>query len=543
VLTIVGAALALPFLPREARALAAAWRRSGPERWLLVAAGVVVAFDAVLAAAPPTSGDATAYHLGAPKAWLAAGHLFPIWWDGGAFQPFSVEMHFALARALDLGGGGAILFGALLAGFSALCVYELTRQLFGAVAAAAAALLWVAQGMFLWEATGGFVELALSAFVALAAAHLVALRRSGRLVDAAWAGLAVGLGAGTKYHGLLFVPVFGVLAVMLLRGAIARRVLAGVAFLAVTLVALPWYVHNWTETGNPLYPFYSATLGGRYMTALARYDMDQSINGYGLPGIWRLPIFPIEFLLHQNRYERGYSFSPALFVLPLVAAVRGGRGARLLFLGFLAYVVVWWEEMQQVTRYLLPGLALVAPLAGCAAVELWRLRPRGRTALAVVAAVTVAPLLAISGLFAYRIAPGALAVESQAHFVQRLTGTYDAFKWMDRNLPRRGRVLVNIRDTYWLDRPSAVFTVPLFNFRQPPQVTIARLRRYDVRYLAFFQGTLPQQLYPLRPRLRLLARLDVPFVTSRTLGHTVNTVLYVWAWCGARGHPCRGLHA
>ncbi len=62
--------------------------------------------------------------------------------------------------------------------------------------------------------------------------------------------------------------------------------------------------------------------------------------------------------------------------------------------------------------------------------------------LAIVAAVTVAPLVAITGLFTWRIAPGALGTESQSHFVQRLTGTYDAFRWMDRNLPPQGRVLV-----------------------------------------------------------------------------------------------------
>jgi hypothetical protein len=201
--------------------------------------------------------------------------------------------------------------------------------------------------------------------------------------------------------------------------------------------------------------------------------------------------------------------------------------------------VVWWEAMQQITRYLLPGLALAAPVAGWAAVELWRRRPRGRALAASIAAITVAPLLAITGLFTWRIAPGALGIESQAHFVQRLTGTYDAFRWMDHNLPPGGRVLLDNRDTYWLKRPSAVFTVPLFNFSQQPAQTIAYMRRYDVRYVAFFEGTLPQQLAPIRPRLRMLARLDVPYVTSRTLGHVENKVLDVWAWCDARGNPCR----
>jgi hypothetical protein len=534
VLTLAGAALAVPTLPAETRALASAWRQAGRERWVLLAAGVIVAFDAFLAAAPPTSGDATAYHLAAPRDWLAAGHFFPIWWDLGAFQPFSVEMHFALARVIG-GGGGAILFGALIGGFSAVCIYALTRTLFGRTAAAVAALLWVAQGMFLWEATGGFVELALSAFVALAVLQLVAFARSQRLSDAAWVGLAIGLAASTKYHGLLFAPVLAVLVAVVAR----RRLLAVGAFVVVALVGLPWYVHNWVVTGNPLYPFYSTVLGGKYMDAGSRYDLTQSLQGYGMHGIWRLPIFPLEFVLHTDKYERGYSFSPALFVLPLVGAALGGRAARLLLLGALVYLVVWWETMQQITRYLLPGLALAAPVAGWAAVELWRRRPRGRALAAAIGAATLAPLLAISGLFAWRIAPGALGTESQAHFVQRLTGTYDAFRWMDENLPRSGRVLLNNRDTYWLKRPSAVFTVPLFNFSQRPSQTIAYMRRFDVRYVAFFEGTLPQQLAPIRPQLRMLARLDVPYVTSRTLGHVEHKILDVWAWCGASGDPCK----
>ncbi len=538
VLAVAGAATAIPVLPAEARALAAAWRRSGPERWLLVAAGAIVAFDALLAAAPPTSGDAIGYHLASPRDWLAAGHFFPIWWDLGAFQPFSVEMHFALARVIG-GGGGAILFGALLGGFSALCIYALARELFGCVAAGVAALLWVGQGMFLWEATGGFVELALSAFVVLAAVHLVAFARSRRLADAAWVGLAVGLAASTKYHGLLFVPVFVALVVLLAEPGLGRRIAALGIVVVAALVGIPWYIHNWTVTGNPLYPFYSTELGGRYMDAGSRYDLNQSLQGYGLPGIWRLPIFPIEFLLHTDKYERGYSFSPALLVLPAIGAWLGRRAARVLVLAALVYIVVWWEAMQQITRYLLPGLALAAPVAGWAIVELWSRRPRGRALAATVAAVTVAPLLAITGLFTWRIAPGALGVESQSHFVQRLTGTYDAFSWMDRNLPPQGRVLMNIRDTYWLKRPSAVFTVPLFNFSQTPFQTIAYLRRYDIRYVAFFEGTLPAQLNPIRPRLRMLARLDVPYVTSRTLGRVHNEILDVWEWCGARGDPCR----
>lgn len=532
---LVGAASALPFLPGELRAARRAWSAAGWRRRPIAAVAVLLALDVFLASAPPTSGDAIAYHLSAPKEWLQAGHVFPIWWDWNTFQPFTTEYHQALGQAL-WNGRAAMVVTALLAVFSVCAVYGLARDIAGQRAAIVAALLWVAQGMFVWESTGGFVELALAGFVALAAWHLVSLRRTGRMQDALWAGVAAGVAAGTKYHGLLFVPVLALLVLLLVH---RRRALALAVFAGGTCIALPWYVRNWVVAGNPFYPFAAGIFGGKYLDAGSRYDLNQSLAGYGLPGIWRLPFFPLEFVLHTSRYERGYSFSPGLFLLAPIGVVLGGRTARLLGLGILAYLLVWWETMHQVTRYLLPVLPFAAVLAGTAAIALWDRGRRARMSLAAVAVVTALPFVAIAGLFTWRIGPGAAGTESTPVFVQKQTGTYNAFRWLDRNLPKSGRVLLGVRDAYWLDRPYAVFDVPLFNYRQSSADTVARMHRYDVRYVAFINGQLPPSIQPLTKQLRLLARLDVPFVTSRTLGRVEHEQLVVWAWCAARDHPCR----
>ena len=532
---LAGAALALPFLPGELRSARAAWRDCGWMRRPIVAVAVLLAIDVLLASAPPTSGDAIAYHLSAPKEWLQAGHIFPIWWDWNTFQPFSTEFHQALGQAL-WNGRAAIVVTGLLAGFSAACIFGLARELVGRRAAAVAMLVWVGQGMFVWEATGGFVELVLGGFIALAAWHLISLHRTAHLQDALWAGLAAGLAAGTKYHGLIFLVAFAVLVPLLAR---SHRVLAVALFALAAAVALPWYVRNWIVTGNPLYPFAAGIFGGKYLDAGSRYDLNQSLAGYGLPGIWRLPFFPIEFVLHTDRYERGYSFSPALFLLAPIGVALGGRTARLLGVGILAYLVVWWETMHQVTRYLLPVLPFAAVLTGFAAIALWERGKRARLYLGAVAVITVLPFLAIAGLFTWRIGPGAVGTESTPVFVQKQTGTYDAFHWLDGNLPAQGRVLLGIRDAYWLNRPYAVFDVPLFNYEQKTADTVARMRKYDVRYVAFLNGQLPPSIEPIKGQLRMLARLDVPFVTSRTLGRVEHEELDVWAWCAAYGNPCQ----
>jgi 4-amino-4-deoxy-L-arabinose transferase-like glycosyltransferase len=523
---LAGAALAVPFLPRELRAARAAWAASRWMRRALVALAVLLALDLVLASAPPTSGDAIAYHLSAPKEWLAVGRIFPIWWDWNTFQPFSTEFHQALGQAL-WNGQAAMVVSGFLAVFSTCCIYGLTRELAGRRAAIVAAVLWVAQGMFVWESTGGFVELALAGFIALSAWHLAMLRRTGRAQEALWAGLAAGVAAGTKYHGLIFLAAFAALAPLL---APHRRAAALALFGIAATVALPWYVRNWIVAGNPLYPFAAGTFGGKYLDAGSRYDLNQSLAGYGLPGIWRLPFFPIEFLLHTDRYERGYSFSPALFLLAPVGAALGGRTARLLGVGIVAYLVVWWETMHQVTRYLLPILPFATLLAALAGVALWDRGRRARLALGAVAVVTLVPFVAIAGLFTWRIGPGAVGIQNTSTFVQKQTGTYDAFHWLDVHLPAKGRVLLGIRDAYWLNRPYAIFDVPLFNYRQLTSDTVARMRKYDVRYVAFLNGQLPTPLEPVRRQFHLIARLDVPFVTSRTLGRVEHEELDVWAW-------------
>src|SRR5581483_11386540 len=196
----------------------------------------------------------------APKLWLGAHRMFPIWWDWPTFQPFATEMHFAYAQAL-WSGASAIVVGAGFAGFSAVCVYGFTRELAGRAAAVVAALLWTAQGMFLWEATGGFVELVLSAFLLLAFWHLVVHLRRPRVLDAALAGAALGLAASVKVEALLFAPA-------LLAGLLARRgraVAVAAAAASGFAVAFPWYLRNWIWTGNPIYPL---AFGGKNWDAL-----------------------------------------------------------------------------------------------------------------------------------------------------------------------------------------------------------------------------------------------------------------------------------
>lgn len=480
---------------------------------LLLAAGAIVLVDVFLAGAPPTSGDALAYHLTAPKLWLHAHWMYAIWWNWPTFQPFATEMHFAYAQALWNGAAAAVV-GAGLSGLGTVCVYGFAREVAGARAAAAAALLWVAQGMFLWEATGAFIDLPLASLIALAAWHVTVYLRTREPADLGWAGVAAGLAASVKIHGLLFMAAFAL-------AAVATRRLHGRAlalFAAGAAVCIPWYLRALVVTGNPFYPL---AFGGKYWNAAAQADYDHEWLGDGMHGIWRLPFFPLEFVLHTSHYERGYSFSVALFVLVPLAYLfaRRSRWAQVLGAGTVVYLVLWWQGMHQATRYLLPLLGLTCALAGLAAVRLWEGR-WGRRLVAGLGAVTAALLVAMTGLYARQVLPVIVGAESSHAFVQRLTGNADAFRWLDTHLPR-GDVLalMGVRNSYWVDRPYVLYREPLFASGDDPAVLRRRLVAAHVRYIAYEGGTPPEWLLP---ELTQIATLQSHVVTSRTLGRTAS---------------------
>lgn len=499
----------------------------GPHRPLLAGAAAIAVVDVVLASAPPTSGDATAYHLTAPELWLRSGRVFAIWWDWATFQPFALEMHGAYAMAIS-DGRGAMVAAAALSALATVPIYGLGREVAGRTAGALAALLWFGQGMFLWEATGAFVELVAAGLIALAVWHLVVFRRSQALRDALLAGAALGLAASTKYHALLFLPALALVALLLRRDRRGGPAAAAAVLLAAA-VGLPWYVRNWAVTGNPLYPLADGIFGGKLWGKTDAAWFRDSYAGYGPTSAWKAPLFPLMFLASADRYERGYSFSPAIFLLAPLGAVVGGRWARVFGAGILAYLVVWSVSMHQITRYLVLVLPLATVLASVGL--LWAFERRWwRQAAVLVAAATIAVFVAITGLFTWQVGPGVVETESSGAYVQRLTGTYDALKWLDTRLPHGGRVLVTgVRNLYWLHRPYVADYPPLFAPGDPEAAVRRRMRDYDVRYVATLAGVPAAWL---RPELRLLAVLRVPVVTSRTLLRRDGTeLLRVYAWC------------
>jgi len=178
-------------------------------------------------------------------------------------------------------------------------------------------------------------------------------------------------------------------------------VLGSLAYVGIALaVCWPWYLKSYLSTGNPVYPFAYSVFGGKMWTAerTVPYRRHQLEFGMGelppqeemqqmsalqqrfcgprsplnlLLAPVNLTLYPPEFTVPLTPFG-AYALSSIgplyLALLPLLLMMKRRRPVGWLLLIF-APLWVWWLMSMQLTRYLLPSLALICPAVGWAVGE------------------------------------------------------------------------------------------------------------------------------------------------------------------------------
>ncbi len=483
VLAAIGAVAVLRSWRRPALPAGRLWRG------LVGVTALALLLDLVAATAPPSSADALRYHLAVPELWLEQGRVSDVFWLWESFSPFGIEMLYAQGLALA-GGSTASAVGALLTVAAAVAVYGLARELAGGnhLAAAAAAGLFTLQGLVTWEATSVFVEVGLAFFVALACWHVVRYLRAPAAEPALWFGFAAGAAAGTKYVGLAIAEVA---FCFLTFGALLARRPRDLALASAAAFAAggAWYVKNLVVTGNPFYPLF---FGGKWWTDAGDHMLDALGGAYGTGGPFpRLVFLPIDLLLHGGEFDRGEYVGTAVFVFALAALALRIPGARAVWLGVLAYLVLWWTLSAQ-ARFLVPALGVLAAIGGVAAAAALG---RGRLWRAAALAVGVGGLLhwaVPSVVLTRQLLPSAAGLESRAEAAERLTGTYEALHAIARDAAPGTVAFAGYRQTYHYPGPAIQLGAAEFSSDLPRAPYLARLRREGVS-TAVVAGDLPAQ--------------------------------------------------
>lgn len=343
---------------------------------MLLATGVTAIAGGFFATLPHPAFeyDALTYHLHFPAQWLNAGRIFLIetpfgdaapeytpangsLWFAWLLAPWRdgpwPAAQFAFAGFDALAKFGQLPFAALLAASVALLAETLAGTRDHAARPAALALLmpWV-----VWQSATPGVDLIFAACLvaALAFGARWALARSPG--SALICGMSIGLAIGTKFVGLVYLPiVLGIIAIW--NGRKRPRWAEIAAVLAGTLaLGAPWYVRNWIVTGNPLFPAH-LDIGGLdiFMGAYTRDAMARSIFhvptvGAGLVVAAHTFGYPLFFLalaswvraLFAARNSRNWFAValavPAAFVWHFVAVPYSSQNRFLIWVAALAFV-------------------------------------------------------------------------------------------------------------------------------------------------------------------------------------------------------------
>ncbi|MEZ6069136.1 MAG: hypothetical protein R3C10_02455 [Pirellulales bacterium] len=193
--------------------------------------------------------------------------------------------------------------------------------------------------------------------------------------------------AATKYLGLLFAAALAVDGLWRLARQKTRRrqlVLGGATLVVLAAsTAGVWYVRAAWHRGNPVYPFFSAALGGEELGALPERKTPLLASPTAaLTAPWQITMHPERF------GGRGHRLGPLLLaVLPGLVACRRLRGLGTL-LGVAGVFAVGWLLLRQNVRFLLPALPpLCVACAWCVAE--WSRWPRAPRVVACAALATV----------------------------------------------------------------------------------------------------------------------------------------------------------
>ncbi len=462
-------------------------RDADPERgslaWLVaVPVGVLV----VAASAPPGwlwgseygAYDALSYHLQLPQEWLRGGRVWPAEHNVYSFLPGYVETAYAHlanlgAAPIDGADGHGLTAGSawraqathgLSAAFAVLAAWLVGRFVRSALieidadGRARRVGAWVSGALVLatpWVVVVGSIAYNETAVLALGAgAMLVAVDRRVRPV---WRGVIagglVGAACGCKPTALFFVtPVVGVLLIAHADRRAWIAVTGGALVMGAVAVA-PWLIRNWAATGNPVFPAMTGVFGSAHWTA---EQAERFAGAHVFDGSW---IERVRLLIADDpgagggaslvQRFRGFANPQWGLLLPLgiFGAALAGRGpsrriATALSLGLALQLVAWLTLTHLQSRFLLPCVLTLAPLAGLG-VACWRGAARVRF---LTQGVVIAQTCFLVGVFAVQQrgrpngATGVGLSLDMARPASDLVGGVRPWAWINANLPDDVRV-------------------------------------------------------------------------------------------------------
>lgn len=452
------------------------------DKALLLMIGIPVFLAFLASLAPPTAKDTLLYHFAVPKAFIAQGSNAFIEGNIASYLALGTEMHTVWAmllagvfsqRAGEAAGGSVVwfFFPILLA-----AIFGFAREIGVERRWALIAVLMFASVPTVYHvAASAYIDIALALFITLA---IYSLTRWWKTLETGWlifVAIFLGAALSAKLTTLFVIAAFALIILLRVRKAQEGEPdklgkIAGLGFAALFLagvIASPWYLRTWAETGSPVFPFYMSIWPGE----AAGWDVDRSnlfqlMNAqYGgadktpldyLIAPWNLSVNAQPELAQHFDGVLGIAF---LFGFPLLifalwkfdlpVEVKVGAGvAGIMFL--------FWLLSSQQLRYLLPILPIVAISIAASATRVAKESPLYYASKYALSVAGLAGIVVSAAWFVQK-APVRVVLggETDDQYLARNIDYYPYYQWLNTETEPDAKVwLINMRrDTYNLDRP------------------------------------------------------------------------------------------
>ncbi len=441
----------------------------------VLVANMLTLFSAL---APVTSWDAGVAHLALPSDYARADRIGFL--EGNVYSAYPHLMHSLFAYVFSESGETPTALTSWLFGLLAcLSVYCLGRRADGRETGLIAAAIFATSPIFFSQAGTVSIDVAFAGIAAAALACVFAWHDERKIRWILLAGFLVGSSCGVRHTGYLVAALIAAGLVLLPgRGRFrATAIFAG----TVALASGPWLIRSAIVVGNPVYPFLRGVFGGERLpdvqtTALLSHE---TIQGTGPLDFL---LFPVTIIMRPELFD-GWSASPGALLLLLGPPGLIIGGARARWLGaFSVAGGVCFFFFQRLARYMLPFFTPMMVVAAIASTRLERLR-RPVTALLVFSFGFGGFLGA--AMIHFKV-PVVLGQELPAKYLARRVERYEAFQWVNRNLPETDTIMTFDPRSYYIHRPTFQNFEILRVLREMPiEEQVAWLQERNIRWIFY----------------------------------------------------------
>ena len=415
--------------------------------------------------APPTVADALVYHLAVPKLYIQHHGIYYIPFNSFSNLPSNVGMLFLFGMLLRSDVLSVLLhfFMSIILIFA---IYSLTKKYFSHKFALLAVTIFYCNPGISIEASSAYVDLGVSLFGFLSVFSFYNYiynnieKVKWLVISAVFAGLA----AGSKIYGPVWAIILAILCIIAQLYYMNKdfkntllKTIRNVALISVIsfAVASPWYVKNMVFTGNPFYPKLSNVFKTKGWSSDMEAHWKESMKSkvaapYGR-NISGLITAPFKYTFSTKDPATGESrirdvdigplFLIFLLIYPFVRSKNNiSKNVTLLFIIFFLYYFFWYFFNIQRVRHMYGALAILSVPAAYTFFALFAKKGIFRYLSTITLFLAFLFSLGASILYSHREIPVVFGFQTKENFLQSHALYYDAFQWVNKNLPPHSRL-------------------------------------------------------------------------------------------------------